>query len=521
MKFAALITLLTWGAFPAPAASCEDLAKLALPDAAITLAQAVPAGTFTPPVGPPLRELPAFCRVALLMKPSADSHIEAEVWLPGSGWNGKFQGIGNGGFAGAISFAGMAAELARGYATASTDTGHKAGGTDAAWALNHPEKIVDFGYRAVHETAVQAKAIVKAFYGEAPRRSYFSSCSNGGRQALMEAQRYPADYDGIIAGAPAYYWTHLLTRGHLGSEALTLDPASYIPARKLPAIEAAALAACDNLDGVKDGVIENPTKCHFDPSPLLCKGDDSDTCLTAPQVAALKKIYAGPRTSKRQAGDPRLFSRAAKRAAAAGARWITGPAPGKSLQFAFGTNFFRNMVYSDPAWDYKTFAVDRDVKTADDKMAPVLNATDPDLKRFKDRGGKLILYHGWSDAAIPALTTVNYYQSVLEKMGPKDAAGFVKLYMVPGMQHCGGGDGPSSFGQTGTGQGDALHNVDKALEQWVEQGVAPKEIIATKYKSGANPASGVARTRPLCPYPQVARWKGAGSTDDDANFVCK
>jgi feruloyl esterase len=177
------------------------------------------------------------------------------------------------------------------------------------------------------------------------------------------------------------------------------------------------------------------------------------------------------------------------------------------------------MVYNDAAWDYKAFAVDRDLK-ATDKLAPILNAADADLKRFKDRGGKLILYHGWSDAAIPALATVDYYQSVIEKMGPKEAAGFVKLYMVPGMQHCGGGDGPSLFGQTPGGQGDALHNVDKALEQWVEQGVAPKQIVATKFKA-ANPANGVARTRPLCPYPQTAQWKGSGSTDVDANFVCK
>jgi feruloyl esterase len=520
MRFAALVIFIACAAVPAIAASCEELAKLALPKATVSSAESVPAGTFQPRSGPPFRDLPAFCRVALVLKPSADSHIEAEVWLPSSGWNGKFQGVGNGGYAGAISFGNMAVELAHGYATASSDTGHHAGGTDAGWALNHPEKIVDFGYRAVHETTAQAKAIIKAFYGEGPKRSYFSSCSNGGRQALMEAQRYPADYDGIVAGAPASYWTHLLSAAVWDVQATTVDPASYIPSRKLPAIQAAALAACDNLDGVKDGVIENPAKCHFDPAPLLCKGEDSDSCLTAPQLAALKKIYAGPRDSSGKQVLPG-YSPGGEAGAGGWAPWITGTAPAQSLIFAYGSNFFRNMVYNDPSWDYKTFTVDRDVKAADEKMARILNATDTDLKKFQDRGGKLILYHGWSDAAIPALATVDYYQGVIEKMGAQEAAGFVRLYMVPGMQHCGGGDGPSSFGQIGTGQGDALHNVDKALEQWVEQGVAPKQIVATKYKTGVNPASGVARTRPLCPYPQVAQWKGSGSTDDEANFVCK
>jgi hypothetical protein len=366
---------------------------------------------------------------------------------------------------------------------------------------------------------VKAKAIIKAFYGEAPKRSYFSSCSNGGRQALMEAQRYPADYDGIIAGAPANDWTHLLSAAIWHTQALTVEPASFIPPRKLPAIQVAALAACDNQDGVKDGVIEDPSQCHFDPSSLLCKGEDSDSCLTAPQLTALKKIYAGPRTSSGKQITPG-YSPGGEGAQGSWGAWITGAEPMKSLMYAFGGNFFRNMVYSNPAWDYKTFSVDRDPIAADEKMSGILSATDPDLKKFKDRGGKLILYHGWCDAAIPAQSTVNYYQSVRKKMGAKDADGFVRLYMVPGMQHCGGGDGPSMFGQTGQGQGDALHNMEKAMERWVEEGAAPKQIIATKFKSGVNPPA-VARTRPLCPYPQTAHWKGSGSTDDDANFVCK
>ena len=519
------IAVLAWLALVASPAAvaattrCEDLARLALSDTTITAAGLTAAGTFTPPEGKPIPNVPAFCRVAGVIKPSSDSNIQFEVWMPGSGWNGKFQGMGNGGFAGSISFGGMAGAVSHGYATASTDTGHHGGGADAGWALGHPEKITDFGYRAIHETAANAKAIIHAFYGEGPRRSYFSSCSNGGRQALMEAQRFPEDYDGIIAGAPANFWTHLLTQAGWDIQATMLDPASYIATSKLAALESATLAACDARDGVKDGVIDDPTKCHFDPDVLLCKGPETDSCLTAPQVAALKKIYVGPRDSQGRQIMPG-FSPGSETGSGGWGLWITGPAPGKSLQFAFGTQFFSNMVYNNAAWDYRTFNVDRDLKVADDKFASVLNATNPDLQRFKQRGGKLILYHGWSDAAIPPVNAINYYQSVVAKMGAENAEPFLRLYMVPGMQHCGGGAGPSSFGQFSVAQGDAMHDVDAALERWVEEGVAPDQIIAAKYKTGSDPASGVVRTRPLCPFPKVARWKGSGSTDDAANFVC-
>ena len=500
------------------ATNCEDLAKLTLPATTVTTAESVPAGAFKPGEGQPIANLPAFCRVAGVIKPSDDSNIQFEVWMPASGWNGKFQGIGNGGFAGSISYPQMGGAVRNGYATASTDTGHAAGGTNANWALAHPQKVIDFGYRAIHETADKAKAIIRAYYGDAPKRSYFSSCSNGGRQALMEAQRFPADYDGIIAGAPANYWTHLLTGAVWDMQALA-DPPSYIPSSKLPAIEAATLAACDGLDGVKDGVIDNPARCHFDPSTLLCQGPESDSCLTAPQVAALEKIYSGPKNSKGEQVFPG-YSPGGETGQGGWSAWITGAGPGKSLQYAFGSQFFINMVYSDPAWDLKKFSVDRDVKVADDGVARYLNATDPDLKPFKQRGGKLILYHGWSDAAIPPTNAINYYQSVVAKMGAKNSDAFVRLFMVPGMQHCAGGPGPSSFGQNVGPTGDAMHDVYTALERWVEQGIAPEQIIATKYKTGTNPASGVERTRPLCAYPKVASWKGTGSTDDAANFVC-
>lgn len=502
----------------ARAATCESVASLKLADTTITTVS-VPAGAFTPPQGQAIPNLPAFCRVSGIIKPSSDSNIEFEVWLPVSGWNGKFQGIGNGGFAGSIGWGAMAAAISHGYATASTDTGHKGDAVNAAWALDHPQKVMDFGYRAIHETNVKAKAIITGFYGENVKRSYFSSCSNGGRQALMEAQRYPADYDGIIAGAPANNWTHLLTSSVFNQQALLMEAASYIPASKIPALEAATLAACDANDGVKDGVIDDPTRCHFDPSTLLCKGSDSDSCLTAPQVAALQKIYAGPKNSK---GAPVFpgYSPGGEAGSGGWSLWIAGSAPTKSLGYGFGTQFFANMVFDNAAWDYHTFNVDQGLKAADDKVGRYLNATDPDLKRFQARGGKLIMYHGWSDAAIPPVNAIDYYKSVVAKMGTAESDAFVRLYMVPGMQHCGGGPGPNVFGATSVATGDAQHDMAQALEQWVEGGKAPAQIIATKYKTGANPASGVARTRPLCPYPQVARWNGTGSTDDAASFVC-
>ena len=436
--------------------------------------------------------------------------------MPVSGWTGKLQGIGNGGFAGSISFGGLADSVRHGYAAASTDTGHT--GTDASWALGHPEKIVDYGHRAIHETAVKAKAIIAAYYGSAPKRSYFSSCSNGGRQGLMEAQRYPEDYDGIIAGAPANYWTHLLATFASDILATASGSAGYIPSSKLPAIQAAALRACDANDAVSDGVIENPAQCRLDSSALECQAAESDGCLTAPQVQSLKKIYDGLRDQSGKQIFPG-FSPGGEAEAGGWGPWITGPGPEKSAIFFFATNFFRNMVFNDPAWDYRTFSLDRDLKAAT-KLAGVLNATDPDLRRFQARGGKLILYHGWSDAAIPAQNAIDYYQSVVKKIGRKKNSSFVRLYMVPGMQHCGGGSGPNSFGQGGVPRGDASRDVAAALERWVEQGVAPEEIIATKFKSGTNPASGIVRTRPLCPYPMVARYKGTGSTDDAANFEC-
>ncbi|HTV56530.1 MAG TPA: tannase/feruloyl esterase family alpha/beta hydrolase [Terriglobia bacterium] len=503
------------------AASCSNLSALKLKGTTITRAQPITTGTFAPHAGRPLVNLPAFCRVEGIAKPSPDSDIQFEVWMPVSGWNGKFRGAGNGGFAGSISYGDMARALRAGYATASTDTGHRAKDTDAHWALGHPQKVIDFGYRAIHLTALNAKAILKAFYGQPARYSYFESCSDGGREALMEAQRYPGDYNGILAGAPANYWTLLLSAAFFNTQAPGLvNRASYIPASKLPAISAAVLAACDAEDGVKDGILNDPAECHFNPSTLLCKGAESAACLTAPQVAELRKIYAG----LRKPDGERLFPGYMPGGELGGGGWklwITGDAPAASLQYAFGINYFRDMVFDNPAWNYSAANVNTAIRLATRETVRALNATDANLTAFERRGGRLILYHGWSDAAIPPLNTVNYYNSVVARLGRAETKSFVRLYMVPGMQHCGGGPGPSFFGQLGVVRAsDPAHNVSAALEQWVEKGIPPESIIAAKYANPFHPLQGVEMTRPLCPYPQIAKYKGFGNPNDAANFVC-
>jgi feruloyl esterase len=514
---------LTFGiaALNSRAADCANLAKTTLPNTMLTTAQAVSAGSFSPPYGRPLEKLPAFCRLAGVIGPSSDSDIHFEVWLPASDWNGKFLGVGNGGFAGSINYFALADDLRRGYATAATDTGHQGDAEDASWAFKHPEKVVDFGYRALHLTAEDAKALIQAFYSRPARHSYFDSCSDGGREALMEAQRFPADFDGILAGAPANFWTHLLANGLAMIQSLYgKDPAAYIPSTKLPAIQSAALAACDARDGVTDGIISDPLRCHFDPSVLLCKGEDSRDCLTAPQVSTLKKLYSGAQDSHGKQIFPGYVP-GAEDGPNGWAAWITGSGPGKASGPAYAANYFRYMVFQDPAWNVVSANVDAAEAAADEKTAAILNSTDPDLGRFKNRGGKLILYHGWNDPAISPLNSINYYNSVVAKMGVQNADSFVRLYMVPGMQHCFPGPGPNSFGQFGrpTAKGKT-YGVYDALEEWVEKGSAPGDIIATKYLND-DPSKGVQMTRPLCPYPQIAKYKGTGDTSDAANFSCQ
>lgn len=521
---AVLLSSATFLSAPAMAATCESLADLKLPNTTITLAETVAPGTFTLPAGSQPQQptffsafnmLPSFCRVQGIIQPSSDSHIEFEVWLPASGWNGRYHGTGNGGFAGGINFAQLAEAVESGYASSSTDTGHKADRRNAEWALGHNEKLVDYLYRAIHETAEDSKAIIRAFYGAGPKYSYFSSCSNGGRQALMEAQRYPADYDGIIAGAPTNFMSHEGASLRWNVYATEADRASYIPASKLLAIQDAVLAACDTA---KDGFIGDPTKCHFDPTRLLCNGAESDGCLTQPQVMALKKIYSGPRNSKGEQLYPGLMP-GGEADPQGWPLYVTGSAPGRSVTYALSMQSTKYIIFQNPALDYWALNFDGDVVSAEKVLADG-TAIDPNLRVFQSRGGKLILYHGWSDPILSPMNTVNYYRSVVSTMGPK--ADFIRLYMVPGMSHCWGGPGPNTFG-TGTPspQADSKHSMSMTLERWVEKGVAPGEIIATKYKNDLDPTSGVVRTRPLCPYPQTAQYTGAGSRDEAASFVCK
>jgi len=486
----------------AAAATCESLASLSLPDTAITLAESVPAGDSAPsrPSSLPARarsrafsNLPTFCRLAGDIKPTTDSDIKFEVWMPAAGWNGKFMGVGNGGWAGEIEYDNMSEALADGYATASTDTGHQ--GNGATFALGHPEKVIDYGYRAVHELTVKTKAIVAAYYGRAPRLAYWNGCSGGGKQGLTEAQRFPADYDGIIAGAPANYWTHLAAHAVWVAQAAQKDGAQVLPPDKFTLVHNAVLAACDARDGVKDGVLENPPACDFEPRALLCKGDDGPGCLTAPQLEVARRIY-GPAisTSGRQIFPGLLPGSELGWAGMAGGRLLALRGAG-----------FRYVWFQNPDWDYRTLNLDGDIDRADKVDHGTIDAIDPDLRPFFGHRGKLLHYHGWSDQQISPMNSVNYYTSVLEAMGgASKVRDSYRLFMVPGMGHCGGGEGTDDFDAIG------------ALERWVEDGKAPDQIIAARIRDGK-----VQRTRPLCPYPQVATYKGSGSTDDAQNFVCQ
>ena len=520
--------VLAFGANAFGEGTCAQLMATKISGATILLADAVAAGQFAGPPAPftgrdltaLYKSVPAFCRVVTVAKPTTDSEIRIEVWLPASGWNGKLQGIGNGGFAGLIDYQQLSTSVSHGYVATATDTGHTGSPVDAAWALGHPEKVVDFGHRGIHEMTRVAKEVVRAFYGKAVERSYFAGCSDGGREALMEAQRYPSDYDGILAGAPANYWTALLTTAAWDTQALTLDAASFIPQAKIPTIAAAVNAACDELDGVHDGILNNPRQCHFDPARISCKaGEDSEKCLTAAQAVALKRLYAGPHDSRGAEIFPG-FLPGAEDGPGGWGTWITGPAPLKSLMAFFQAGYFADMVYEKPDWENKSFALEAGLKAAEEKTASALDAVDPDLRPFKARGGKLILYHGWNDPAIPALNTVNYYQNVIARIGQVSVDAFVRLYMVPGMQHCDNGPGTDSFGQVGRlSFDDSQHSVSAALVEWVEKGVAPSTIIASKFAGDDNHKA--VMTRPLCAYPQAAKYKGKGDTNDAGNFMCE
>ncbi|MBM3788256.1 MAG: tannase/feruloyl esterase family alpha/beta hydrolase, partial [Acidobacteria bacterium] len=353
------------------------------------------------------------CAVAAVARPTKDSEIRFEVWMPVENWNGRYQQFGNGGWAGGINTNNLKRAAGLGYAAAGTDDGHQGSGTDASWAVGHPEKLIDFGHRAVHVTSVHAKAVIAAFYGKPAAKHYFIGCSDGGREALMEAQRYPEDFDGIIAGAPANDWSNLFTAFVWNEQALLGEPESTIPVAKLPAIQAAVLKACDHLDGVADGLLEDPRACRFEPAALLCEKDETNACLTNAQLTALTKIYNGPanpRTGRQIHGG---FAPGTEALPGTWNGWITTDPPQRAAHFAFGNSFYGQAVFEDPKWDFRKLDFDADVEFGWRKAGIHINSTNPDLRSFRANGGKLIQYHGWGDAAIPAVDSIQYYDNVL------------------------------------------------------------------------------------------------------------
>jgi feruloyl esterase len=486
--------------------TCEKLKSLQPADAVFTTVEFVPAGPQAPqgrggaPAAAPTGRgaqaapliLPAHCRVAATLKPSADSEIKMELWLPAENWNGKFQMMGNGGWAGSIQgLTQMPAALREGYATSATDTGHE--GANGMFALGHPEKITDFAWRAVHLTAVESKTLIKAYYGKEPKFSYWNGCSTGGRQALIEVTKFPDDFDGVLAGAPANPHIYLHTAGVARSIELMKHPDGALTQAKVETLHNAVLAQCDALDGAKDGIIGDPHKCKFDPDTLLCKGADNDKCLTAAQVATVKTVYADVKTSK-------------------GEIVWTGFEPGGELQInqlrtipttaaGGGWDSVRILGHQDANYDWHNFNLDADLALADKSG---LDTHITDLTPFKKHGGKLLLYHGWADPGIAPGNTVNFYNKVLNTMGGGKQDDWMRLFMIPGMLHCSGGNGTDQF------------NKVAILERWREQNQAPDQILASHVTNGQ-----VDMTRPLCPYPQIAVYKGTGSMNDATNFSCK
>jgi feruloyl esterase len=478
----------------ASAVSCQSLAKLTLPDTTITMAQPVAAGEFKPPAsfhalpGQVFPPTPAFCCVTATVKPTSDSNIRIEVWLPLSGWNGNFLGVGGTGWSGYIGYGGLISEVALGYAVGSADAGHdrsKEEEVGGRFALGHPERLIDYGYRAVHSMTVDGKEITKAFYGSAARHSYFFGASRGGYEEIAVARRFPEDYDAICAAWPPNPLVLSYAQQLWADWLIAKDPARFIPKDKYSMIHKAVLKECDELDGVEDGVINEPNRCHFDPKVLQCKGADSPDCLTAPQVELLRKTYEGP-------VNPRT-----------GKVIVPGPAPGAEEQmysFAIGEpqqaplDLFKYVVFHDPNWDWKTLNWDSDIDKAIKNTSPTL-ITDSNLSGFVDHGGKLLFYTGWINYQNPT-DLINYYNDVVTTVGASKAAKSIRLVIMPGNPQ------------------DPVFNRVDVIEQWTEKGEAPDQITATYHIDSK------VRTRPLCAYPKVAQYKGTSSTDAAQNFVC-
>ena len=506
---------------PAPgqgdAASCTALAgKTIAANTQIESAEYLPDGGSmgTTQVATP------FCRVIGVATPTKDSHIGFEVWLPPAAqWNGKFQGEGSGGSAGTISRPAMLEALKAGYATMSTDNGHitdtsqKNGGSEQTWALGHPEKMLDFAFRAMHVSTVAAKQVVRSFYGRAAGQSYFVGCSQGGHHALMEASRYPADYDGIVAGAPAWHWANQMINATWNSMAALKD-ASALTAESTTILNKAVIAACDRLDGLEDGVISDPRRCRFEPATLLCKpGSAADACLSQAQIDAAGRIYQGVHKSDGTA----LFQGFARGSELKWPQMWASATPGGS-----SWDFWRYSVFQDPQFHNIDFDFDRDAERglstvrAGMRVADIYNVK-PDLSAFRARGGKLIIYHGWADEQVTPFASLDFYSHIAAQQGGAATDAFLRMFMLPGISHCSGGPGAGNIGgATPALSRDPQHDVVAALDAWVIRHQAPAILIAAHLDENKE----TDRTRPLCPFPQEAHYKGAGDSNDAANFVC-
>ena len=523
-----------------PLGNCESLQALNLAETQITLAENV-----RPGLKPPTPEYDitsgelaaidtAFCRVLGVIEPA----IHFEVWLPLSdSWNGRLHAVGNGGMAGSINYTGLKSVVENGFAAVSSDLGHKSGPLEGGWAIGRPDLVTDWGHRATHEMTVKAKAIINAYYGKGPTYSYFSGCSGGGRQAMMQAQRYPEDFDGILVGDPTMDFTNLVAGGRLWQVRANFDAArqtNHLKEKHVQLISDAVIAACDAIDGVEDGVLEDPRRCDFDPATLQCQKDTQERCLTPEQVAALSKVYQGAKTSAGRQIYPGYPS-GGELDRTGWVSYFAGEVPSEGLQWNYAKGFLQGLVFENPAYDMQAFHYETDVPEMNRKqvqgeaLADVINAADPDLRAFRDRGGRLIHYHGWNDIGISALRSIAYYEEVARvindsnvKDGLASVQDFYRLFLAPGMQHCFEGPGPNAFGGPFQLQvpPNPAHDIFRALQRWVERGIAPEKIIAIKYTND-DPAKGVLRTRPLCPYPKKSVYTGLGSTDNAQNFQCE
>lgn len=493
--------------------ACAALAETSLTNAKVERAQANLSATMESDGGPALAGLPAFCRVRGLATPSPRSRIHFEAWLPLTGWNGRIEMIGNGGYSSAINSKQLAALIEQGTAAVATDTGHE--GAELDFGYGNDEAIADWGHRAVHESIVAAKTLAARFYGASPRYSYFAGCSTGGHQALMEAQRYPADFDGIMAGDPGNNRTNL-NFGFLWQFLANHQPGDnshpLLTAQDLTLVNRAAVKQCDALDGVNDGVLADPRQCKFTPARLRCTSGKTPDCLTGRQIQALQQMYAGAHRRDTGAtvypGWP-VGSEAPEGAGGWQAYWANPAKPDEPQR----VEYFRHWVFNDSEWDWWSFDWAKGVDRARSRMAPLVDAVSPDLSAFARRRGKIIFYQGWADPVVSATDTIAYYER-MSAATPR-AADFSALFLVPGMGHCAGGPGATDF----TAVADASSNMAQALQDWVEKGNKPRRILAVHRSTGQTATASF--SRPLCAWPQLAHYKGSGDTTDAQNFVCR